>query len=84
MSYEPRSIGELLPGCPEALETLVHRTLAKEPEFRYQKFEEIQLDSEAILVDLQHEGAAAILREVPPLIGVGQSANRPEQNPAGL
>jgi serine/threonine protein kinase len=64
ISHEPRSIGELVPGCPEALETLVHRALAKDVEFRYQRFEEIQLDSEAILVDLKHEGAAAILRQV--------------------
>lgn len=71
MSYEPRSVGELLAGCPEALETLVHRTLAKETAFRYQKFEEVQLDGEAILVDLKHEGAASILREVPPLVGSG-------------
>jgi len=71
MSYEPRSIGELLAGCPEALETLVHRTLAKAPEFRYQKFEEVQLDSEAILVDLKHEGAAVILQEVPALMEAG-------------
>ncbi|MGA3073046.1 MAG: protein kinase [Bryobacteraceae bacterium] len=71
MSYEPRSVSELLAGCPEALETLVHRTLAKEPAFRYQKFEEVQLDSEAILVDLKHEGAAVILQEIPPLMESG-------------
>jgi len=71
MSYEPRSVSEVLSGCPEALETLVHRTLAKEPAFRYQKFEEVQLDSEAILVDLKHEGAAVILQEIPPLMESG-------------
>ena len=72
MSYEPKPLSELVPGCPEALETLVHRTLAKEPEFRYQRFEEVQLDSEAILVDLKHEDAAAILREV---IALKESGN---------
>jgi serine/threonine-protein kinase len=71
INYEPRPIGELLSGCPETLENLVHRTLAKEPTFRYQKFEEVQLDSEAILVDLKHEGAAAILREISGLMGLG-------------
>jgi serine/threonine protein kinase len=34
LSYEPKPLGELLPGCPEALETLVHRTLAKHTERR--------------------------------------------------
>src|ERR1017187_2668919 len=69
MSSEPRALGDLMAGCPEALETMVHRTLAKEPEFRYQRFDEVQLDSEAILVDLKHEGAAAILREIASLEG---------------
>ena len=71
ISHEPRSLSELVPGCPEALETLVHRTLAKDPEFRYQRFAEIQLDSEAILVDLKHEGASAILRQVDSLVESG-------------
>ncbi len=71
MTYEPKSVGELLPGCPVALEDLVHRALSKEPEIRYQKFEEIQLDNEAVLVDLRHEGAAAILREIPALTQSG-------------
>ncbi|HJT86555.1 MAG TPA: protein kinase [Bryobacteraceae bacterium] len=71
LSYDPEPVGELVPGCPEALETLVHRTLAKEPEFRYRTFEEVHLDSEAILVDLKHEGAAEILRELPALMDSG-------------
>jgi serine/threonine protein kinase len=71
LNYEPKSIGELVAGCPAALEDLVHRALAKEPEIRYQKFEEIQLDNEAVLVDLRHEGAAAILREIPALTQSG-------------
>jgi len=71
LTYEPRSVGELVPGCPAALEDLVHRALAKEPEFRIQKFQDIVLESEAILVDLKHEGAAAILREVPRLTAQG-------------
>ncbi len=72
LSYEPRPIGEVVPDYPEALETLVLRTLAKQPEFRYQKFEELQLDGEAIMVDLRHESAAAILREIPALMESGQ------------
>ncbi|HTS31462.1 MAG TPA: protein kinase [Bryobacteraceae bacterium] len=64
LTMEPPPLGELAQGCPEALETLVHRTLAKSPEFRYQRFEEIQLDSEAILADLRHEVVEAIIRDV--------------------
>ncbi len=45
--------------------------LAKEPEFRYASFEELLLDSRAILVDLQRESAAALLRAVPALVEAG-------------
>ena len=74
LSYRPRPISELVPGCPEALESLVHRSLAKEPEFRYSRFEDIRLDCEAILADLKHEGAAALLREARSLVTEGNLA----------
>ena len=62
-TIEPSSVGELVPGCPEALETLVHRTLAKSPETRYRRFEEIQDDSAGIIADLQHEDVVALIQE---------------------
>jgi hypothetical protein len=68
--YEPHPIGDLAP-CPEALENLVQRALVKEPEFRYRTFEEIKLDSEAILADLRHESAAASLRNANALLESG-------------
>jgi serine/threonine protein kinase len=71
LTYEPRPVGELVRGCPEALETLVHGALQKKPEHRYQRFKELQLESEAILVDLKHELAAAILRKLPSLMESG-------------
>src|SRR5262249_52767981 len=63
LTYDPQRVGASVSDCPEPLELLVHRTLAKPPELRYQKFEEILLDSEAILLDLQHARAAGILQE---------------------
>ncbi len=72
VNYEPRPLGDIVTGCPEALETLVHRTLAKDPEFRYRNLSEILLDSEAILVDLRREGAAAIVREAATLQDSGE------------
>src|SRR6185436_11961146 len=71
LSHDPTPLSRLLAVCPEALELLVQRTLAKEPEFRYQTFEEVRFDSAAVLVDLQQEEAATILREVPRLLAAG-------------
>ena len=71
VSFDPPGVSQLAPDCPEALELLVHRMLAKEPEFRYASFEELLLDSRAILVDLQRESAAALLRAVPALVEAG-------------
>jgi Protein kinase domain len=68
--YAPAPIRDLLP-CPEALENLVQRALVKEPEFRYRTFEEIRLDSEAILADLRHESSAAGLRSANALLESG-------------
>jgi serine/threonine-protein kinase len=68
LTHDPPAVSRLAPDCPEALELLVHRCIAKERDFRYQKFEELRLDSTSVLVDLQHEQAAAILREVPGLM----------------
>ncbi len=71
LTHDPPAVSQLAPECPEALELLVHRCLAKEREFRYQTFEELRLDSASILVDLQHDEAAAILSEAPALVAAG-------------
>ena len=70
-TYEPEAVSQLVPGCPETLELLVHRALAKDREVRYASFAELLLDSEAVLVDLQHERAVQILAEAGPLIEAG-------------
>jgi serine/threonine protein kinase len=75
INIEPRPLDELVPGCPGALETLVHETLVKKPEFRSQKFEEVQERSEAILTDLKHEQAEAIRLEVRVLMESGDFLN---------
>ncbi|HEY2015558.1 MAG TPA: protein kinase, partial [Bryobacteraceae bacterium] len=72
LNNDPQPLCQVLPECPEALELLVQRTLAKEREFRYQTFEELRLDSASVLVDLQHDQAAAILREVPRMLAAGE------------
>jgi TonB family protein len=52
----------LLPGCPDALERLVHRALNSSRPLRYQSFEPIQFDAGQILKELQR-GRAAQRRE---------------------
>ena len=69
--FEPEAVARLVPDCPEGLELLVHRSIAKDREVRYRTFTELLLDSEAVLIDLQHERAASILAEVDPLIYAG-------------
>ena len=70
LSFDPPAVSELA-SCPEALELLVHRMLAKEREFRYATFEEMLLDGRSILVDLQRERTEELLREVPSLVETG-------------
>jgi hypothetical protein len=71
-TFEPEALSRAVPGCPEALELLVHRAIAKDREIRYQSFAELLLDSEAILVDLKHERATVLLAEVAPLVEAGE------------
>jgi tetratricopeptide (TPR) repeat protein len=71
LEEDPPLVTQIEPNCPEALETLVHRTMAKQPEFRYRRFEEVAIDSAAILADLRNQRAEAILQGVPQLVADG-------------
>ncbi len=71
VNYDAPPLGQLAPGCPEALELLVHRCLSKDPEFRYRKFTEVALLSQEILADLQHDRAASIVEEARALLAAG-------------
>ena len=71
LNYEAAPLGQLAPGCPEALELLVHRSLSKDPAFRYRKFSDVALYSQEILADLQHERASGIVDEVRGLLTSG-------------
>ena len=51
----PEPIRSLLPECPEALENVVFRMLAKDREQRYQSLEDALFDLEPIGVELQKE-----------------------------
>ncbi len=77
ISVDPPPIKQWSPECPEALERLVLRAMAKERDVRYQSLEDVLLDIEPILLELKQERAKEVLKEVPPLIQANQfeSAN---------
>jgi eukaryotic-like serine/threonine-protein kinase len=71
-SEDPEPIRNVVPECPEALEAILHRTLHKERELRYQSLREVQLDTEPILIELRQERATMLLSEAARLYSGGQ------------
>lgn len=67
-SFDPPSLIEAVPGCPEGLDTMVPRLMAKDRDMRIDKFEEVLLDSLPILQALRQERATSIAQELPALI----------------
>ncbi len=64
MSIDPLPLREVAPDTPEALETLVSRTLAKDRTRRYSTLEDVIFDAEPILLDLRRDQAAQLMTEV--------------------
>ena len=62
-TYDPPPAGQLAPVCPEALESLVRKMIAKAPEHRYRSFSDLLPDNNEILADLQQDRAEALLSE---------------------
>jgi serine/threonine-protein kinase len=61
LSVDPPAVSQLSTGCPEALELLVHKMIAKDRRLRYATFEQFLVDTKPILVDLQRRSAGALL-----------------------
>ncbi len=62
MQAEPEPLTAIVPGCPEGLEKLIGRALAKDPKLRYQSMEDLLFDSEPILLNLRRQvGVEAIM-----------------------
>jgi len=57
---EPASLRQFLPECPEALEGLIARSMAKRRELRYQNFDAIRADLQPILWGLKRSRAAEL------------------------
>jgi predicted Zn-dependent protease len=57
--------------CPEALQAVVRRLLSKDRELRFQSLEDVQLDTEPVLIDLQKQEAQRLLPQVQDLCSTG-------------
>jgi serine/threonine-protein kinase len=66
---DPPAISSLVPDCPPALEDVINRLLAKEPELRYSSLRDVQFDLQPVLVDLKREQAAQLLKSAKQFAG---------------
>ena len=71
-SLEPAPLRQLVPECPEALELVVQRAMAKDRESRYQSMEEILFDLPPVVHELEQQRAASLMRDVRSLVETGQ------------
>lgn len=60
---DPPGVSELLPECPEALERIVQRLLAKDRDVRYQSLKQAIFDLELVLTDLRRQRAEELVAE---------------------
>jgi serine/threonine-protein kinase len=63
LSVEPVAIEELVPQCPAELHRVVRRLLQKDPDARYQSFDDVLFDLEPPLLDLRRQRAQELLGE---------------------
>lgn len=68
MSVEPMPMRDIFPDCPEPLDSLVQRALAKDCERRYSSLDDLLIDAEPILLDLRREQANQYMVDVKELI----------------
>src|SRR5262249_10394533 len=71
MSVEPLALREVAPECPEALEVLVHRALARDRARRYSELDDACLDADPIMGELRREEATRLVSLVPELVSSG-------------
>jgi serine/threonine protein kinase len=71
-NVEPPPVLTLLPECPEALAAVLQKTLAKQRELRYQSLQDVQYDTEPILIELKRERASEMVAEARRLLELGE------------
>ncbi len=71
-TQEPDPISKTVPACPEALEAVMRRLLAKDRDARYQTLEDALFDIEPIRIELRKQDAARFLSEAQELFAQDQ------------
>src|SRR5262249_11753914 len=56
------------PDCPESLDVIVHRAIAKDPALRYASMDEVLFELGAVQRDCSRKQAAQVMLEVMPLL----------------
>lgn len=70
---EPSSLRDLVPECPEALERLVHRSLEKRRELRYQNFDDIRDETALIVQEVKRSQANTLWTDSGRMVGEPES-----------
>ncbi len=78
-SEDPPPVHKLVPDCPEVLDLVLQRATAKDREVRYQRMDEILFDLKPVLLELEHQQAAAMMLDLQKLIESGQLAEAQEK-----
>jgi serine/threonine protein kinase len=71
-SVDPPLMRQTIPECPETLDSIVQRAAAKDRDVRYQSMEELLFDLKPVLLDLERQEAASMMRGVQALIDAGK------------
>lgn len=74
MNQDPERVRSLVPDCPESLERIVLRLLAKQRENRYQSLAEVQYDTLPLLRELKRQQATGLLVQAAGLVDGGRYA----------
>ncbi|MDE3159522.1 MAG: TonB family protein [Acidobacteriota bacterium] len=70
---EPSPLRDLVPECPEALERLVHRSLEKRRELRYQNFDDIRDETALIVQEVKRSQANTLWTDSRRMVGEPES-----------
>jgi eukaryotic-like serine/threonine-protein kinase len=71
-TIDPPLVSSILPGCPEDLDHLIQKTLAKDRDQRYANLQDLVVDAKPILYDLRRGEAVHIFGKASRLFAAGQ------------
>ncbi|HEY3738802.1 MAG TPA: protein kinase [Bryobacteraceae bacterium] len=69
---EPTPISQVVPDCPEQLQSIMERLLQKDPDQRYQTLDDVQLDLGDVLSELREQRAVTLLEEAKAASSTGE------------